>query len=72
MRTEAERVALNHDLIERTRAAVTFTNADWRGAAHQEELKLEAFMGLFHPEKQADRRYMAELKAATEKSKEAQ
>ncbi len=50
------------NLVERARAAVTLVNSTQ--GARSPDLEEEAFMGLFHPEKQAARRYMLELKGA--------
>lgn len=50
-------------LMERTRAAVCLVNAQGT-PRNQERMKLEAFMGLFHPKLQRDRNYMRELHRA--------
>lgn len=49
----------NENIMERTRAAVGLCNG-----TRDKELEIEAFMGLFHPQKQKDRRYMRKLKRA--------
>jgi hypothetical protein len=53
-------------LMERVRAASALVN----GCASdrtQDELALEAFMAIFHPERATNRQYMNELKATARK-----
>jgi len=48
------------DEMERVRATRTLIEAQ---RAKREEMAFEAFMGIFHPEMQKDRKLMRELKA---------
>lgn len=46
------------DIMDKARAALCYANSQ----NFQEDAVLEAFMGLFHPEEQKDRKYMNKLK----------
>ena len=53
----------DNNLIERAQAARCLSNSMFaRDCRDSKEFELEAFMGIFHPEKQADRKYMSKLK----------
>ncbi len=49
------------DIMEHVRGAAALANA-LPPSDYADDFKLEAFMGIFHPKKQADRAYMARLK----------
>lgn len=46
------------DIRDRARAALCYADSQ----NFQEDATIEAFMGVFHPEKQKDRNYMNKLK----------
>ena len=50
------------EVMERCRAARAIVDSSPRG--HQNEMELEAFMAIFHPKEQRDRKYMRKLHEA--------
>lgn len=48
------------NLMEKARAGLCYVNSQH----YDKDAEIEAFMGIFHPEKQVDRKYMNKLKGA--------